>query len=101
MSRRWLTLGVLLALGSAAAARNIAWKLTEKPPISLAQALEMAEPQVKREGAEFYCLGASIAKNFSQADWELHYGSASGKQLWISVGSDRQVRVSHQGFSFK
>ena len=101
MSRQWLTLVVLLALGSAAAARNITWKPNEKPPISLEQALQLAEPKVKAEQAEFYCLGASIAKNFSQADWELQYGSASGKQLWVSVGSDRQIRVSHAGFSYK
>ena len=45
-----------------------------------------------------YTAGASLAQTFTQGDWELHYATRQGKEMWVSVGSDKSVRKSDQGF---
>ena len=101
MQRKWLLFGCVLMLGIAVWAANPIWRPNQQPPIPLDQALTLAEAQIKSEGAKFYCLRADIAGGPSSAEWLLEYGSRSGKQLWVSVASDRKVRVRHEGFILK
>ena len=99
-----LVLLVLVLVGMASA-RRIAWKPQDKPPVLLSEALALAEGQLaKHEGEKreekYHCIGASLAQTFSRGDWELIYCTPEGKSLWISVGSDKSVRVSTKGFSY-
>ena len=71
---------------------------TDEPPVSLGSALEIAKTDLKDES--YYCVGASLAKTFSRADWELHYCTKDGKQMWVSVASDKSVKKSEQGFGY-
>lgn len=92
------TLLILLIAGAVAQGRHIAWKAEEKPPVSLKDALELAEKELERMPSEYYCVAASLAKTFSQGDWELHFASTAGDSVWVSVGSDSSVRTSKTGF---
>jgi hypothetical protein len=91
---------VLALLGGVAFARYIQWKPAEKPPVLLPLAVALADAEIEKHEGRFYCIGATLAKTFSAGDWELHYSSSTGKQLWVSVGSDRSVRVSETGFEY-
>jgi hypothetical protein len=81
-------------------AKNAGWNNDQKPPVSLKEALTLAEADLKQDDVEFFCIGASLARTFSAGDWELHYSSTQGKELWLSVGSDKKVRKSTSGFSY-
>jgi hypothetical protein len=94
-----LVLLVLLLVG-VASARRIAWKPQDKPPVSLSEALKLADEELTKHEGKYHCLGASLAQTFSKGDWELTYSTPEGKPLWISVGSDKSVRVSTEGFSY-
>ena len=91
---------VVTLLGSVAFARYILWKPADKPPVLLPLAVALADAEIEKQEERFYCIGAKLAKTFTGGDWELHYSSPSGKQLWISVGSDRSVRVTETGFVY-
>jgi hypothetical protein len=101
MSRRIAVVGLLIVLlGGVASARHIMWKPQEKPPVALKEALELAEGELAKREGEFHCLSAKLAKTFTGGDWELTYSTPDGKPLWISVGSDKSVRASTEGFSY-
>lgn len=89
----------ILVTGIAYAKRN-AWKPKEKPPVSLHLALTLAEAELEKEGADYFCIGASLARTFSEGDWELQFSSEAGKTMWVSVGSDKKVRKSQHGFEY-
>ena len=91
---------ILLMCCSVALARRIAWKANEKPPVSLAVAAALADAKAAEKDEELFCIGASLAKTFSGGDWEFQYSSAKGKQFWISVASDKSIRVSDHGFEY-
>src|SRR5215469_8322250 len=102
--RRKLILPLLLVLLACAAAeaRHIKWKADERPPVSLKEALKLAEAELEHmpltRETDYYCIGASLAKTFSNGDWELHFSSQGGELIWVSVGSDRSVRTTKTGF---
>jgi len=101
MQRRIVLIAVLVMLCcSVAFARRISWKPQDKPPVSLAAAAEIADAKAAQSDKELYCIAVSLAKTFSGGDWEFHYSSPKGKQLWVSVGSDKSVRVSEMGFEY-
>ena len=104
MSRRIgvvsLGLLVLLLLGGVASARRVVWKPQEKPPVLLSEALALADGELAKREGKFHCIGASLAKTFTGGDWELTYSTPEGKLLWISIGSDKSVRASTEGFSY-
>ena len=93
-----LILGI--ALGGVAAARYIQWKPAEKPPVLLPDALVLADAELTKKGGEYHCISATLAKTFTGGDWELRYSTAKGKSMWVSVGSDKSVRTSEQGFEY-
>jgi hypothetical protein len=101
MIRRLALATLVLALvGGVAFARYIKWKPAEKPPVLLPLAVALADAEIEKHEGKFFCIGAKLAKTFSGGDWELHYSSSTGTQLWVSVGSDRSVRVSETGFDY-
>ena len=102
MFRRAVVLSgvLLLCFGGAAFARYIKWKPEEKPPVSLSEALLLADAQILKREEKYHCVGATLAKTFTGGDWELQYGSPEGKSLWASVGSDKSVRLSATGFEY-
>ena len=100
MKRTLLLIAFSLLLGGVVYARRIAWVDTEQPPVSLTEALKLAETRLQDEKVHYFCLGASLARTFSQGDWELSFSSKEGKHLTVSVGSDRQVRTSELGFEY-
>jgi len=101
MSRQIAVVGLLfLLLSSVASARRISWKPQEKPPVLLKEALELADGELAKREGKFHCIAASLAKTFTGGDWELIYSTPEGKSLWISVGSDKSVRASTEGFSY-
>jgi hypothetical protein len=79
-------------------ARRIVWRIADEPPVSLQSALDLAKAELKDES--YFCVGASLAQTFTQGDWELHYATKQGKEMWISVGSDKSVRKSDKGFDY-
>jgi len=101
MTRRIAVVGVLtLLLSGVASARYIQWKPQEKPPVLLKEALELADGELAKRDGKFHCIAARLAKTFTGGDWELNYSTPEGKTLWISVGSDKSVRASTEGFSY-
>lgn len=101
---KWSGLPLLLVLlaSGVAEARRIRWKPEEKPPVWLKEALDLAAAELdnmkrKRE-TDYYCIGAELAKTFSNGDWELHFSAQGGESVWVSVGSDKSVRTSKIGF---
>lgn len=100
MKRLILLTICLMLLGGAVQARRIAWVAKDKPPVSLAEAIKLAETRLQDEKIQYFCIGASLAKTFSNGDWELNFSSKEGKQMTVSVGSDRNVRTSERGFDY-
>lgn len=99
--RTIIILTVCLLCCAAAYARYSEWKKTEKPPVSLRMALDIAEEELKNETIDYYCIGASLANTFRGGDWELHFSSKEGKEMWISVGADKQPKKSETAFQYK
>ena len=94
MTKRIIT--VLLVCGmltGIAYAARIAWKPTEEPPISLRLALTLAEEELKTEDTAFFCLSAAFI-----GVWEFHFGSKTGKELWVVAGNDHKIRKSTEAF---
>src|SRR4051812_30196367 len=79
-----LAVGVLFT--TSVLALRIAWRIADEPPISLQAALELAKAELKDDS--YFCVGATLARTFTQGDWELHYSTKKGKEMWVSVGSD-------------
>ena len=100
MKRILLLIVCSLLLGGVAYARRIAWEATQPPPVPLGEAVKLAEDRLKGETVHYFCIGASLAKTFSDGDWELSFSSKEGKRMTVSVGSDRQVKTSEQGFEY-
>ena len=90
---------LVLCCGTALA-RRIAWRSTDRPPVSLRLALVLAEEELASEKVEYYCIGASLAKTFSKGDWAFRFASENGKGMSVSVSSDRKVRKSADGFEY-
>lgn len=95
-----LIAAILLMCCSVALARRIAWKPLEKPPVSLAMAAALADAKAAEQDKELFCISASLAKTFSDGDWAFQYSSPKGKQFWVSVASDKSVKVSQIGFDY-
>ena len=95
-----IVVGTLLMIGGVAYGRRIAWKSADKPPVSLADAAKIADAEAAKQKVELFCIGGSLAKTFTGGDWEFQYSSATGKQFWVSVGSDKSVRTSDMGFEY-
>lgn len=98
--RSILTLTVCVVCCAGAYGRYAEWNKAAKPPVSLRSALDLAEAELKGEGTEYYCIGASLANTFRGGDWELHFSSKEGKEMWISVGADRRPKKSEQAFQY-
>ena len=93
---------ILLIAATTVFARRIAWKENERPPVSLEVALTLASAKVKERpgGDQFYCVGASIAKTFSEADWLFRFSSEGGSALYVNVASDKSLKISETGFEY-
>jgi len=100
MKRTVLLIVCSFLLCGIAYARRIAWVDTQPPPVSLVEAIKLAEARLQDEKVHYFCIGASLAKTFSQGDWELSFSSKAGKRMTVSVGSDSQVKTSEQGFEY-
>ncbi len=100
MKRILLLIACTALFGGVAYARRIAWDADQPPPVPLVEAIKLAEGRLKNEKVQYYCIAASLAKTFSQGDWELNFSSKEGKRMTVSVGSDRQVRTSEAGFEY-
>ena len=101
MIRRTIVILIACLLCCAVAyARYAEWKKTALPPVSLRSALDMAEAELRNQKIEYYCIGASLANTFRGGDWELHFSSKDGTEMWISVGSDKQLRKSDKAFQY-
>lgn len=81
-------------------AKNAGWKNTERPAVSLRLALALADTELEKEEVPYFCIGASLARTFTEGDWELHFSSKDGKEMWVSVGSDKSIRKSKEGFNY-
>ena len=91
---------LLLCLSGVAFARYIKWKPEERPPVSLKEAVTLADAAAAKREEKYHCISATLAKSFTGGDWELTYSTPGGKTLWISVGSDKSVRESERGFAY-
>jgi len=78
----------------------MAWSQTERPPVSLRLALTLAEEELAKEDTAYFCIGAGLAKTFSDADWSFHFSSAAGKEMWVNVSSDRKITKNKDGFRY-
>jgi hypothetical protein len=78
--------------------RYITWKPADPPPVSLQEALALANKDLNDDA--YYCVAASLAKTFTGGDWELHYCTKQGKNMWVSVGADKSIRKSEHGFEY-
>jgi hypothetical protein len=92
---------LLLGVSGVALGRYVQWKPKDVPPVSLQQALALADKELEKHKGKYHCVGATLAKSFTGADWELRYSSPEGKPLWISIGAEKSVRVSEEGFAYK
>ena len=100
MRRLVSALIILFALSVATTlARNIEWRINDKPPVSLELAVELAKADLDDDG--YYCVSASLAKTFSRGDWELHFGKKDGKEMWVNITSDRKVIKSEHGWPIR
>jgi len=81
-------------------AKNAGWNKAERPSPSLIEAHQIALDAIKTRGIEYFCLSATVARTFSECDWELHFSSKEGKEIWVSVGHERKAKVSEQGFNY-
>mgnify|MGYP006294312473 CR=1 FL=1 len=101
MKKRIMIIFVVCALVSALAySRQIAWKPREKPPVSLRLALTLAEEELQKEDVEYFCIGAGLAKTFSDGDWAFHFSSEKGEEIWVNIGSDQKIKKSKTGFEY-
>ncbi len=100
MKRKLLiSISILAVLTSLCYARMIGWDKTEKPPVELGEALKLATNELTKQGyVDFYCIGASLAKTFSDGDWELYFSSKEGKTIWVNVDSHKKIKISDSGF---
>ena len=80
-------------LAASAFAARMAWKPTDEPSVSLRLALTLAEEQLKADDTTYYCLSASFI-----GAWEFHFGSKTGKEMWVAVGRDRTDSKSREPF---
>ncbi len=85
-------------LSTTVMARYIIWKANNRPPVSLQSALEIASADLKDDN--YYCIGARLASTNTQGDWELEFSNKEGKQRWYSIGSDKSILKSDDGFSY-
>lgn len=95
-----ITVSILIALSASVFARRITWKTTEKPSVSIIAAVEAATKELNGGADIYYCVGASVAKTFSDCDWELRFYSTSGDRRLVSVGSDGKIHVTDTGFEY-
>lgn len=94
-----LTLCVLVS--GIAYAKRMAWKKSDEPPVRLVEAIKIAKTAIPMGGdIDYFCINATLAKTFSEADWELHFSSQEGKDIWVSVGSEKNTRISYDGFEY-
>ena len=101
MTKRITTvLMVCVLISGIAYAKHASWHKHQKPPVSLQLALALAEAELENDKVEYFCIGASLARTFSEGDWELHFSSKNKKEMWVSVGSDKKVRKSEDGFKY-
>jgi hypothetical protein len=101
MKKTCLVIALLLSiLCTTAYARRIMWRIDEEPPVSLHEAVLLAETELASEKTPYFCIGASLAKTFSEGDWELRFSSKKGEEIYVSVGSDRKVRKSKGMFEY-
>ncbi len=101
MTKRIVTILAVGAIFSGIAyARRMTWNSNSRPPVSLRLALALGEAELINEETEYFCIGASIARTFSEGDWLLHFSSEDGKTMWISVASDKSLRKSEHGFEY-
>lgn len=99
--RNIVLVAVILALFCGVAyARRIAWKTTEVPPVSLGTTLALAEENLSSEPTRYFCIGASLAKTFSDADWALHFSSKEGKELWVNVDEKKNIKKNTEPFEY-
>lgn len=91
---------ILTVLCEAAYALRMVWKNTDQPPVSLHLALSLAEEELAKEDVKYFCIGASLAKTFSEGDWALHFSSKEGKEMWVNVASDKKITKSKEGFEY-
>lgn len=75
------------------------WYEYAKPPISLAEALTKASDALKPRHVDYFCISATVARTFSECDWELYFAATNKTEIWVSVGTDK-VRVSEHGFNY-
>jgi hypothetical protein len=80
-------------------AKNAGWDKNVKPKISLTDAHAKALAALKSNYPDYYCLSATVARTYSECDWELSFAAPGNRLVWVSVGTD-SVRVSEQGFSY-
>ena len=83
----------VLLLCAVAQARYIMWQPKDKPPVSLAQAMPLAQAALGKDGNQFWCVDAKIAKTDSEGDWQFTYSNKKGEITYVFVGSDRKVWV--------
>lgn len=91
-------LAIISLMSGFSHARHSEWDKSREPPVSLESALEMAKAELEREAVDYFCVGAKLANTFSGGDWELHFSSEDGREIWISIGSDKKVRRSDKEF---
>ena len=91
---------VSLLLCGLAFAKDGGWDKTKQPAVSLQLALALADAELAKEDVQYFCIGARLSRTFTEGDWELHYSSKDKKEMWISVGSDRSIRKSKEGFEY-
>jgi len=95
-----LILAICLLVSGVAYGRRIAWKNTDKPPVSLRLALTLASEFIEDEEEDYFCVGASIAKTFSNGDWLFQFSTKNGKLLQVNVGSDKKIKKFAHGFEY-
>ena len=87
----------ILLLCVAAQARRIKWNPQNKPPVSLAQALPLAQAALGKDASSLWCVNAELAQTYSQGDWIMTFSNKKGECTYVSVGSDQKVRVVKPG----
>ena len=83
-----------------ASAKYAKWRTTDRPPTSLRLALALAEAELEKEPVKYFCIGARLARTFSEGDWEFHFSSTTGQHMWVSVGSDQRIQKTKDGFEY-
>jgi hypothetical protein len=95
-----ITIGILsLSVICLCYAKNAGWHNNKRPKISLIEAHAKALEALKPWHTDYYCIAATVARTFSECDWELHFAATNHAEIWVSVGTDK-VRVSEHGFTY-